>query len=166
MNLEGFMVNTPSFDAEAAHMYFSADCFNRVWGLLDKASRSPEEDQRMIELCLASVWHWTERDDCTDTNMSIGYWQASRVYAMVGLPDEARRYGQLCLKASQGPDILPFYLGYAYEALARAEAAAGNGDEARRHLNASRRIAEGLPNPEAKKQLLADLDALATELRT
>jgi len=159
------MSDTPEFDTEAAHKYFAADCFNRVWGLLDKPKRTPEEDQQMVQLCLASVWHWTERDDCTDTNMSIGYWQASRVYASVGLPDEARRYGQLCLEASRGPDILPFYLGYAYEALARAEAVAGNEAKAREHLAESRRIAEGLPNPDAKKQLLADLDALATLLR-
>jgi hypothetical protein len=159
------MGDTLNIDREAAHKYFSADCFNRVWGLLEKSSRSPQEDQQMVQLCLASVWHWTERDDCTETNMSIGYWQASRVYATIGLPDEARRYGQLCLEASKGPDILPFYRGYAYEALARAEAAAGNEAKAREHLAESRRIAERLPNPDAKDQLLADLDALAAQLR-
>ncbi len=158
------MSDTPDFDLEAAHRYFSADCFNRVWGLLEKPERTPEEDRDMVQLSLASVWHWTERGDCTDTNMSIGYWQASRVYATIGLPDEARRYGRLCLEASQGPDILPFYLGYAYEALARAEVAAGNGDKAREHLAESRRIADGLPDPDAKKQLLAELDALAPQL--
>ena len=158
------MSDKPDFDVETAHRYFSAECFNRVWGLLDKPERTPEEDQAMVNLCLASIWHWTERPDCTETNMSIGFWQASRVYAVVGLADEARRYGELCLGASRGPDILPFYLGYAYEALARAEIVAGNQDEAREHLAESRRIAEGLPNPDAKKQLLADLDALAKEL--
>jgi hypothetical protein len=163
-DIGGFMGDTLNIDTEAAHKYFSADCFNRVWGLLDKPSRSPQEDQQMVQLCLASVWHWTERPDCTDTNMSIGYWQASRVYATIGLPDEARRYGRLCLEASKGPDILPFYLGYAYEALARAEAVAGNEAKAREHLAESHRIAERLPNPDAKKQLLADLDALAAQL--
>jgi hypothetical protein len=158
------MGDTAGFDTETAHRHFSADCFNRVWGLLDKPNRTPPEDQSMIELCLASLWHWTERDDCTETNMSIGYWQASRVYATVGLADEARRYGRLCLEASKGPDSPPFYLGYAYEALARAEAVAGNVDKSRGHLAESRRIAEGLPNREARKQLLADLDALATQL--
>jgi hypothetical protein len=158
------MGDMPDFDVEGVHKYFSADCFNRVWGLLDKPKRTSQEDQEMVQLCLASVWHWTEREDCTDTNLSIGYWQASRVYATIGLPDEARRYGQLCLEASKGPDILPFYLGYAYEALARAEFVAGNEERAREHLAESRRIAEALPNPDAKKQLLADLDALSKRL--
>ena len=158
------MGDTPDFDVEAAHKQFSADCFNKVWGLLDKPERTPQEDQEMVELCLASIWHWTEREDCTDTNMSIGYWQVSRVYATVGLPDEARRYGRLCLEVSEGPDILPFYLGYAYEALARAEIIAGNEERAGAHLAESRRIAEALPNPDAKEQLLADLDALGKRL--
>ena len=158
------MGDTPEFDVEAAHGYFSADCFNKVWALLDKPKRTLQEDQEMVQLCLASVWHWTEREDCTDTNMSIGYWQVSRVYATVGLSDEARRYGQLCLAASNGPDILPFYLGYAYEALARAELVAGNEERAREQLAESHRIAEALPNPDAKKQLLAELDALGKHL--
>jgi hypothetical protein len=155
------MADAPEFDVTAAHRYFSADCFNRVWALLDNPERTPREEQEMVELCLASVWHWTKREDCTDTNMSIGYWQASRVYATIGLANEARRYGELCLAASRGPDVLPFFLGYAHEALGRAELVAGNADRAREHLAESRRIAEGLPNPDAKKQLLADLDGLA-----
>ena len=158
------MGDRPSFDVEAAHRYFAADCFNRVWGLLEKPVRTPQEDQDMVQLCLASVWHWTEREDCTDTNMSVGYWQASRVYATIGLSDEARRYGGLCLEASRGPDILPFYLGYAHEALGRAEVVAGNLEKARKHLDESRRIAEDLPDPDGKKLLLADLDELTPQL--
>jgi hypothetical protein len=154
------MPEGPEFKLEDAHKYFSADCFNKVWELLDKPSRSSEEDQQMIQLVLASIWHWTQRPDCTDTNMSIGYWQASRVYSVIGLPDEARRYGELCLEASRGPDILPFYLGYAFEALARAESVAGNEEKARNHLAEALRIAETLPNPDAKKQLLGDLEDL------
>lgn len=155
------MTDSPEFDVLAAHKHFSADCFNRVWALLDKPERTPREEQEMVELCLASVWHWTEREDCTDMNMSIGYWQASRVYATLGLADEARRYGELCLEASRRPDVLPFCMGYAHEALGRAELIAGNGDRAQEHLAESRRIAEGLPDPDAKKRLLADLDGLA-----
>ena len=79
--------------------------------------------------------------------------------------DEARRYGTLCLEASCGEGIAPFYLGYAHEALARAEAVAGNEAKAGEHLAEARRIAEGLPNPDAKKQLLADLGGLAAQLK-
>ncbi len=95
------MTGTPDFDLDAAHRYFSAHCFNAAWDLLDKQERTPEENEQMIRLCLASAWHWTQRADCTPTNLSVGYWQASRIYAVLGQGDNARRYGQMCLAASQ-----------------------------------------------------------------
>ena len=154
------MTDKPEFDLDAANRYFSAECFNRAWDLMLKANRTPEEDQQMIRLSLASHWHWTQREDCTTTNASIGYWQTSRIYALLGQADNARRYGQLCLAASQGEGILPFYLGYAYEALARAESVAGNREKTAEYLREARRVAETMPNPEAKKQLLGDLDTI------
>ncbi len=147
-------------DVATAHEHFSVECFNEAWALLDRTDRSSEDDQRMIELCLASLWHWTQRRDCSDTNMSIGYWQASRVYATLGLAGEAMRYATLCLEASNRPNVPAFYAGYAYEAMARAAHVAGHLEAAREHLAESRTIAHGLTEPSHKEQLLADLDAL------
>ncbi|MBN2170642.1 MAG: hypothetical protein JW819_04880 [Candidatus Krumholzibacteriota bacterium] len=154
------MADETKLDLAAAHKNFSASCFNAVWELLDKADRTEREGQRMIELAHASIWHWTQREDCTDTNMSIGYWQASRVYATLGMADEARRYGTLCLAASAAEGVPPFYLGYAHEALSRAAGVAGDREEAAAQLAEARRIAETVPDEEAKKMLLADLDTL------
>src|SRR5688572_8043756 len=104
------MTSTSNFDEAAAHRYFSATCFNRTWDWLDKANRSSDDDEAMIACCLASLWHWLQRPDCTPRNRSVAFWQVSRVYAMVGQPQNAWRYGELCLKASEGEE--PFYLGY------------------------------------------------------
>lgn len=51
------MSKKPDFDMDAAHRYFSAGCFNRAWDLMEKSSRTPEEDEQMIRLALASHWH-------------------------------------------------------------------------------------------------------------
>jgi hypothetical protein len=40
----------PEFDLESAHRFFSADCFNRTWDLLDIPSRSSDEDDQMLHL--------------------------------------------------------------------------------------------------------------------
>jgi hypothetical protein len=66
----------------------------------------------------------------------------------------------LCLDASQGEDIPPFYLGYAYEALARAESVAGNRERMEEYLREARRVADTIPKPDAKKMLLDDLDTI------
>jgi hypothetical protein len=154
------MANEPDFDVGAAHRHFSVECFNKAWELIDKQERSAEDNEEMIRLSLASHWHWTQRDDCNDTNLSIGYWQTSRIYALLGQADNARRYADLCLAASGEESILPVYLGYAYEALARAESVAGNREKMEGHLREARRVAETMPNPEAKKRLLGDLDTI------
>jgi hypothetical protein len=150
----------PDFDLSSAHRYFSAECFNRTWDLIEKPKRTADDNQKMILLSLASLWHWTQRSDCTPTNLSIGYWQTSRVYALVGQPENARIYGQLCLKASQGEGVLPFYLGFAYEALARVEMVAGNREKMADYLQQAFQVSEQISDPEEKKMLLDDLNTI------
>jgi hypothetical protein len=151
------MPQKTDFDVCAAHKYFSAECFNRAWDYIDKPVRTRDEDDRMLHLSLASLWHWTQREDCTPTNLSIGYWQVSRVFTLLRQADNARHYGELCLVEAQKEGVLPFYLGYAYEALARAEMVAGNMDAMEKYLIQAHQVADSLPDPEAKKQLLSDL---------
>ena len=138
-------------DQKAAHKYFSANCFNKAWALIDKPDRTPEEDEEMIRLSLASHYHWTQRDDYSPTSASVGHWQTSRIYAILGLTENARRYGQLCLEASRAEDVPPFYLGYAYEALARAEAVGDDREKSEQFINEAKAAAENIGKPEDRK---------------
>ncbi len=154
------MTTNPTFDEKAAHRYFAADCFNKAWALIETENRTPEQDEEMIRLNQASTWHWTQREDCTPRNMSIGYWQASRIFAILGRIEPAQRYAELCLQYSEQEPERPFFLGYAYEALARAEKLAGNDSKAREHAAKALRLAGAVTDPEEQKYLLADLDGL------
>jgi len=150
-------VDQPEFDVDAAHRHFSAQCFNDAWELLDKPDRSAEDDEQMIRLAMASHWHWTQREDCNATNISVAYWQTSRIYATLGQAENARRYAELCLDVSQGDDVGPFYLAYAHEALARAAYIAGDDLAMERHLIDARRVAEKVSQEESKQWLVDDL---------
>jgi catechol 2,3-dioxygenase-like lactoylglutathione lyase family enzyme len=147
-----------SVDWSNAHRFFAADCYNRTWDLLDNKERSREEEEQMVALAFSSIYHWRQRPDCTDQNLAIGYWQASRVYAVIGQSENARRYGQLSLEYSQAAPS--FYTGYAYEALARAEFIAGNRAQALVYLGQARLIAAKLTDPEEIELLDADLRQL------
>jgi len=151
------MAKKPEIDIQAAHEYFSAECFNRAWDYIGKPRRKKSEEDQMLQLSLASLWHWTQRNDCTPTNLSVGYWQVARVFALLRQADNARRYAELSLDAAQAKGVEAFYRGYAYEALARAEMVAGNEEEMEKHLIQAHQIAALLPDPEEKKQLLHDL---------
>ncbi|HEX5000523.1 MAG TPA: hypothetical protein VFY29_20035 [Terriglobia bacterium] len=152
------MKNEPAFDLRAAHRYFSALCFNKAWDLIEKAGRTSEENEEMIRLSQASIWHWTQREDCARANLSIGYWQASRVHALVGNAGEARRYGDLCMEQSRGE--APFLMAYAHEALARAAQVAGNTTECSRHREEAERLAADLTDKDERALLEKDLETL------
>jgi len=140
------------------HKKLSADCFNRVWELLDKKQRTPEDDERMITLAHASLAHWRLREDCTDRNLSIGCWQISRVYAVLRQGANAKHYGELCLSVSSKEP--PFYLAYAHEALARAAMLNRQRDAYDLHLSEAKALTAKVADVEEKKLIQDDLESL------
>ena len=153
------MADTPNFDIQQAHKYFSADCFNKTWDNMDKdGGRSTEENMEMLHTAIASLWHWTQRDDVTPRNLSIGYWQVSRVYCLIKQPNNARRYGLLALEYAK--NLSPFLKGYAYETLARAEMIANNRVIMKVYLDKAREILAQINDEEDRQALAKDLDAL------
>ncbi len=154
------MAKKTTIDFQAAHKYFSTKCFNQAWEWIDKAERNKADDDKMLQLSLASLWHWSQREDATPTNFSIGYWQVSRVFALLRQGENARHYGELCLEITQEEGLESFYRGYAYEALARAAMVAGNKDEMDKNLLEAQYIASTLPDAEEKEQLLKDLTTI------
>ncbi len=155
------MTNQPTFDVAQAHKHFSAECFNRAWDLMDKAERTPEENETMVQLSVASTWHWTQRPDCSPQNLSVGHWQTSRIYALLGKPDMARHYGRLSLETLEDASDDPFYIGYAYEALARAEWVANNPTKTAEYLALARKAAGRVTDADMRQALLADLQSIA-----
>jgi len=154
------MTEIEKMDVREAHAYFSKECFNLAWELIEKNDRTQEETDAMIHLSHASLYHWSRRVDCTDQNLSIGYWQLSRIHALAGLGDCALRFAETCLAYSQQHGVAKVFLGYAHEALARAHAAQGDEERLKGHFNQAREIADALPHDE-REQLLADLADLS-----
>jgi hypothetical protein len=148
----------PEFDLTTAHKYFAAHCFNSAWDLIDKTDRTPEEDETMIALNQASIFHWRNRPDCADKNLSIGYWQASRIRAILGHAEEAKRCAKICLGYSKL--LEPFYLGYAYEALARAASIAGESETAKSFADLAYKQANLVKDAQNCKSLLNDLKTI------
>jgi hypothetical protein len=152
------MAPTAEFDASEGHKYFAAHCFDCAWDLIEKSNRTPEDDRLMVAMNQASIYHWLNRDDCDNRRLSIGYWQASRIHALIGHADEARRFAGVSLSYSAG--LKPFYVGYAYEALARAEFLAGNAIEAAAHLETAKAHAAEVNEKDEQELLLKDLATL------
>jgi len=150
---------TPQFDISVAHRHFSADCFNRTWTLIEKADRTADDNEAMILCALASLWHWTQRPDCTDVNLSVGHWQVSRVYALAGQGDNAMRHAGRSLALAAGASS--FYIGYAHEAVARAAALLGDETTFQSHLAEARKCAAAVADASERATLERELRDLA-----
>ncbi|MDW0117461.1 hypothetical protein QTL97_10985 [Sporosarcina thermotolerans] len=143
-----------------SHKQVAATCFNQVWDLLEKEVRTPEEKEQMIHLCHSSFWHWTQAEECTETNLSIGYWQLSRVYAVVGQGENALNYAKRCIAVSEEASLAPFYIGYGYEAAARACNVLGRNEESQSYKDLAYECAEKMIDEDSKKLLVSDLESL------
>jgi tetratricopeptide (TPR) repeat protein len=152
------MSDKPDFDLAAVHKYFSAVCFNKTWEYIDNPNRTSDEELTMLQSAMTSLWHWTQREDATPQNLSVGNWQVSRVYALLGQVDNARKYAEVSLKLAEGYE--PFYAAFAYEAFARAEMVAGNKAKTQEYLEKAFALAEKVEDEEDKQVLMGDLGSI------
>lgn len=145
-------------DVDLAHRHFAADCFNRTWTLIEKGHRTAADTEAMVLCALASLWHWTQRGDCTNRNLSIGHWQVARVYALAGQGENAMLHAQRSLELAEGSP--PFYVGYAHEAMARAALLVNDRERFQAHLNRARDCAAAVTEAEERQPLDQDLRLL------
>jgi hypothetical protein len=126
--------------------------------LIERSPRAAAEDEAMVLAALASLWHWTQRADCTQQNLSIGHWLASRAYALVGQGESAMRHANRSLEYATG--LPPFFVGYAHEAIARAALTLDDLPKLHEHLAKARQCASAVSEVDDRKLLEDDLHLL------
>jgi len=154
----------PDFDLQSAHRYFAPTAFNLAWTFLDKPERTVEDADRLLEASYASLWHWRQREDCDATRLAVGYWQLSRIFAVLGRATDAEHYGQLSLASAD--ETQPFFRAYAYEALARASAVAGDSRACHERLEQARYWTERVEEDDERKGLEDDLATISVTPKT
>ncbi len=132
--------------------------FNYTWMLLEKADRTDRESDLMVDAAHASRLFWEEAG--APANHARSDWQVSHVYATVGSGEQAVSYAEKCLAICQAHAIGDWDLAYAFEALARGYAVAGDWEAAARYEMACREAAQQIAGAEDQKQLLDDLTTL------
>lgn len=148
----------PSLSLDEAHRHFAMGCYNETWKYLENPNLSPSEIETMLSLSHASLYHWSQCPDVTQQNYSIGYWQLSRAYSVANLPERALHYGQLCLEHSDNEP--PFYIGYAYEALARAASLADDTKAKQEYLAKAEAQMQQVEEADEREALEADLKTI------
>ncbi len=130
-------MNTPSFNELEAHEHFAKAINAEVWALLELDRRTAEQAERMVHAVHASCYHWLQVG--TSMHRQRAEWLAARVYADLGLGEPALRHARRCLQLTDehAESMKDFDLAYAQEGMARALAASGELDQARRYREAA-----------------------------
>ncbi|WP_423408116.1 hypothetical protein AABM38_21025 [Heyndrickxia sp. MSNUG] len=142
------------------HKKMAIDLFNLTWDLIEKQDRTEAEDDTMLYAANASRYHWGIVG--SPLNFARGEWQISRVYAILDRAEPALHHANKSLKHCLEHDLGDFDLGFAYEALARANAVKGNLAEQERNLELALQTAARIDKEENKNWLLKNIDGVRT----
>lgn len=142
---------------EEAHSQIAKSSNGLVWQNLEKKHRTPEEDSEMLTAAHTSLFHWLKIG--THAHAQRGNWLLARVYTVLGEPRLAMKYANLCLELTNQfkDEMQDFDIAYAFEAIARSNALAGNLEQARSYYEMSMKAGEVLSSPEDIKIFMKDL---------
>ena len=143
----------------------AAALFNATWTLMEKENRTRAEDDEMLHMAHASRHHWSRAAGGTAANLGRGEWQCSRVYAVLGRSEPCLHHAQRCLDICQENKIADWDLGFAYEALARGHAVAGDAEQARAFTEHALAAADDIAEDEDRELLLSDLESIPGQAR-
>jgi len=150
--------------SEDEHRKFAVDLFNLTWSLLDKKDKTKEENDKMIHAAHASRFHWGEIG--TPVHFERGEWQISRVYSVLKRSEPALYHAERCLEICKENNIGNFDVAFAYEAVARAYAVAGQKTECRKHMELAEKAGEQIKEKGDRDYFFSELKTITVETRS
>ena len=138
------------------HEAMAPALFNASWDLLEKENRTRDDENKLINMVHASLFHW--RQIGSAVNLLRGEWMISHVYALLNHPEAALYHAENGLKIALENDIKDFDLAYAYEALARAYACAANKDEFKKYYDLAEKSGKEIAAEGDRNQFNSDMN--------
>ncbi|MEA2675520.1 MAG: hypothetical protein QOI92_2712 [Chloroflexota bacterium] len=153
---------TDTLDADT-HRRLGKDLYNHTWTLIETADRTPEQVDEMIAATHASAYHWSKAGG-TLANAARGQWQIARVYATLGRGEPALWHARRCVELAEAAAAAgvanDWDVAAALEALARAQAVAGDLAAARASAARAHEAMTRIVDPEDRQLIEQDLASL------
>jgi hypothetical protein len=111
-------------DAPSWHKFFASTANNRAWTLSTTTTRTPEQDQEMLDLAHASAWHW--RAIGTELHHMRATMLLAEVHALLGLGASATRYAKQMHTYFTSRETDDWELAFTHAITAHAAYAAGD----------------------------------------
>lgn len=156
-------MSAPTEDNTDLDRRLGAALFNATWTLMEKEDRTVAEDDLMVHTTHASAYHW--RQVGTPANFARSEWQCSRVYALLRRPESSRYHARRVLEICTDNGIGDWDLAFAYEALARAEAVAGDAEAARMWTERALAALDDVADEQDRALVISDLETIPGQPR-
>jgi hypothetical protein len=116
---------------EEAHRHSARQTNGRVWELLEKRDRTPDEGREMLAAAYASLFHWLQAG--TVVHEQRGEWLIATAHLELGQQGEALRHARHCrdLTEANQAAMEDFDVAFAEELMARVDSLRGEDAPAR-----------------------------------
>jgi hypothetical protein len=141
-----------------AHHHFAVDFHGKTWDLLEKADRSGDERERMLDYAHASLAHW--RTAGAEIHHQRGEWLVARVYTVLGDKVNAMGHALRCLELfeTKREKMADFDAAFTYEAVARACALTGEKDKALEYIAKAREAGQSITDDGDREAFFMEFD--------
>lgn len=124
---------------------------NRAWTLSESLSRTPEEDEEMLQAAHAAMYFWKIVGNAKHHAHAAQL--VAHVYALLGLGAPARRFQAKSQPVFFGEGAEPWELAMAHAVAANVAAATMDAEAQREHYGKAVSLLEALPD--AEKRILS-----------
>ena len=155
------MENKPDFDLDLANKWFGVNYNNGIFPLLEKADRTEDETEMMIQMAFASTLHWSEYSGCKYVNKVRGINMIATALAYAGRKESSLFYARQNYEMVMNNinDVEDFDISFMLMQLARSLALNAKYDEAERIYNECLVSIEKIKDEEDKKICVGDLNS-------
>ncbi|MFX1368896.1 MAG: hypothetical protein ACFFAY_09885 [Promethearchaeota archaeon] len=146
------------------HRKMGAKTNGGVWGVLDNANPSEAELEDALEMAYTSRYHWKQVGTLTNDVRAI--YMISRVFSHMKKGESAVNYASVMLDLAKKAERADkdnwkdFDMPFVYEAMAKAQAAAGNKDECKKFAKMSQDLIDKLADKQDREICQGELDKL------
>lgn len=128
---------------------------NRAWTLSEQLTRTPDEDQEMLDAAHASAYLWHTIGN--EKNFALGHLLLGQVHALLGNATYAVKYASAAFAFFAGQSSDPWEVAIAHAVMANASHCAGSAEQHHLHYATAEKLIAELPDPEERDILLATL---------
>lgn len=140
------------------HRAIGVAAYNRCWALLDKASRTRDEELELLRTAFASRYHWFYAGG--PEQFTMGDWMISRAAAASNEPALSVTFAHLANDAAQRFDAPDWLVASCAEGLARAYAASGDAGERQRWYERAQHLITEIRDQEDRALILEQLSSV------